>query len=279
MKEILSNNRYYAGVAKHQQNKQNNKKPQTVQQQNAYKKFQVGVSMPRTLFSIAVGIGLADTTFYRGLSGACFKVELGYKDKTYRYHLCEIFKDWTWYNFPSEYVKNTGERRGQPHSYHFQTFKHSAMVPLWNCFFPEGRKNKGYVPGTITKHQCKIGLAYWMFDDGSYNKSTNYITLHAERFSLTDKEAMCEELNSKFGLHCYPMKRSGGYHMIYLPVKDTPTIRDIMHTRPWAMLRKVPGGWNPSIDKNSVYSSLKSKIIRPNGGYESFIKTIQNSIF
>jgi hypothetical protein len=38
-----------------------------------------------------------------------------------------------------------------------------------------------------------------MFDDGSYNKRSKYITLHAERFTLNEKEAMCEELNNKFG--------------------------------------------------------------------------------
>jgi hypothetical protein len=40
------------------------------------------------------------------------------------------------------------------------------------------------------------------------------------------------------------------------------------------MHRKFPEGRNPSADKEYVYSSFKSKIILPNGGYESFIKTI-----
>lgn len=277
-KYFFSKNRFYAGVPKHQQNVQDNKKAQTNKQCNAYKKQQTGVIVPPTLFSIAVGIGQADRTFYRGPSGVCFKIELGHKDKAYRYHLCDIFKDWTWYDFPSEYVKNTGDRRGQPHSYHFQTFKHEAWNPQWNCFFHKGSTVKGYIPGTITKYLCEIGQAYWMFDDGSYNKRSKYITLHTERFTLNDKEAMCEELNRKFGLHSYPMKRSGGYDMIYLPTKDTPTMRNIMHMRPrpYVMHRKVPGGWDTSVNKDFVYSSLKSKILVPNG-YESFIKTINNS--
>jgi hypothetical protein len=53
------------------------------------------------------------------------------------------------------------------------------------------------------------------------------------------------------------MKRSGGYEMIYLPTKDTPTMRDILHLRPRpeVMLRKVPGGWDASVSKDYVYSS------------------------
>lgn len=236
MKKFFSNNRSYAGVPKQEQNVQNNKKPQTNKQRNAYTRYFINAVAPPTLFSIAVGIGQRDGTFYRGGSGVSFKIELGHKDKEYTYHLCELLKDWTWYAFPSEYVKIKGPRRGQPHSYHFSTFQHKAWrgiaPPLWDCFFHENSTGKSFVPGTITKHLCEIGQAYWIFDDGSYNKQSNYFTLHAERFNLKEKEAMCAELNSKFGLHCYPMKRSGGYHMIYLPTKDTPTIRDILHKRP-----------------------------------------------
>ena len=276
MKNFISNSRFYAGVPKHQQVEQDNKKPLTGKQRVAYSKFMKDAIVPTTLFSIRVGLGQADRTFYQGPSGVCFKIEYGHKDKQYRYHICDIFKDWTWYRYPSEYVKKSGERKGQPHSYHFQTFKHRAWRPQRRCFFPPGRRVKSYVPGTITEHLCEIGQAYWMYDDGSYNKGSNYYTLHAENFTLREKEIMCRELNRKFNQHCYPMKRSSGHDMIYLPTADTPTMAQILHKgpRPEVLHRKFPGGRDPSVNKDSVYSSLKSKIILPNGGYESFIKTI-----
>ena len=281
MKYYFSQNkRFYAGVPKHQQVVQNNKKPLTTKERNLYKNRQGKVIVPKTLFSIAVGQGLADSTFYGSSRGACVKFEYGYKDKAYRYHICDIYKDWTWYRFPSEYVKKSGEHKGQPHSYHFQTFKHPAWFPLVQCFFPKGRSTKSYVPGTITKHLCEIGLAYWVYDDGSFNKRSKYFTLHAEGFTLEEKAMMCEELNNKFNMHCYPMKRSGGYDMIYCPTKDTETLRQILHKRPRpeVITRKVPGGWDPSIDKDSVYSSLMNKIKLPCGGYESFINKLKKSL-
>jgi hypothetical protein len=118
---------------------------------------------------------------------------------------------------------------------------------LIRCFYPKGRTVKSYVPGTITEHLCEVGLAYWIYDDGSLNKKSKYFTLHAEAFTLEEKVMMCEELNKKFNMHCYPMKRSGGYDIIYCPTKDTDTICQILHKRPRpdVIMRKVPGGWSP----------------------------------
>lgn len=105
MKFFFSQKRFYAGVGKYNQVVQYNKKPLTAKQGHAYKKLQNNVVVPPTQFSIAVGLGLGDRTFNKGKSGAFFKIEYGHKHKAYRYHVCDIFKDWTWYEFPSEYVK------------------------------------------------------------------------------------------------------------------------------------------------------------------------------
>lgn len=233
------------------------------------------------MYSIAVGLGLADCTFYKGKSGVSFKIKYGYKDKAYRYHICNLFKDWTWHDFPSEYVKKSGDKCGLPNSYHFQTFNHPVWVPLENSFAkvkkPCGTNMKSYTPGTITEHLCEIGLRYWIFDDGSLDKKGNHYTLHTERYTLEEIEAMCAELNNKFHLHCYPVRRRSRrktYHMIYCPTKDTNTLRQIVLQRPLIMPRKVYGGPDPSIDQKVVYSSLMDKIKLPNGGYESFIKKL-----
>jgi len=93
-----------------------------------------------------------------------------------------------------------------------------------------------------------------MFDHGSFNKNKNFFTLHTEGFTVDNMKNMCEELNKKFNFNCYPMKRrlEGNYYMIYFPTKDTPTMREIMHKRSPVMLRKIPGGWDSSVDKDSV---------------------------
>lgn len=235
--------------------------------------------MPQTLYSIAVGLGLADSTFYTSKSGPCMKIEYGSPDKVYRYHICNLFKDWTWYEFPSEYVKKSGDKCGLPHSYYFQTFKHPVWFPLENSFVkvkkPCGTNMKSYAPGTITEDLCEIGLRYWIFDDGSLNKQKNYYTLHAERFTFEKKEAMCAELNNKFHLHSYPMHQGGGASMIYCPTKDTDTLRQIVLKKPLIMPRKVYGGPDPSVDQKVVYSSLMNKMKLPNRGYESFMKKLK----
>lgn len=277
MKIFFRNKRFYAGVPKHQQILQDNKKPLSNKTRRRYRKFMNGAVVPQTLFSIRLGLGLGDRTFYKGTDSASIKFEYGHKDKEYTYHICDIFRDWTWYSYPSQYVKKSGERKSQPHSYHFQTFKHKRWKELTDCFFLRGAiEVKGYAPGSITKHLCEIGLAYWMFNDGSYNKGYNYYTLHRETFSLSQKEAMCKELNRKFNLHCYLMKRSSGDYMIYFPTKDTPTVIEILHKRPrpLVMHRKFPNGWNSSVNKKDLYFLLKSKIALPNSGYSSFIKMV-----
>jgi hypothetical protein len=75
MRTFFNVKRMYAGVPKDQQVVQDNKKPLTNSQRNAYKKLLDNVVVPPTLFSIAVGIGLADRTFYRGPSGVSIIVD------------------------------------------------------------------------------------------------------------------------------------------------------------------------------------------------------------
>ncbi len=44
--------------------------------------------------------------------------------------------------------------------------------------------------------------------------------LHTEAFTYAETAQMCKELNAKFGLRSKPFKRSGKYHVIYIPKRD-----------------------------------------------------------
>lgn len=196
--------------------------------------------VPPLLFSIALGVVLGDGTMYKSKNHnlAQWKFEQSYKHYEYVEHLLEVFKEWSWYIKPSVYIAKRGDLRGSPRSYHFYVFKHEAWMPLWNLMIQDGQKV--YKAGTISTYLCSVGLRYWIFDDGSWNCSSQYMTLHTESFTYLEVTQMCLELNQKFGLSTAPLKKSGGYWIIYIPKKDMSFIKSIMIDVPACFVHKIP---------------------------------------
>lgn len=60
------------------------------------------------------------------------------------------------------------------------------------------------VPLNIYKLLTPIGLAFWIMDDGTYNKKGKYLVLCTDNFSHKEVLYLIYVLKSKFNLHCRP---------------------------------------------------------------------------
>lgn len=202
----------------------NNKKDGFHVNSKYWKSYKKGLPnvLPQNLFEVCVGILLGDATLYKTVnSGVKLKIEQGYKHEQYVQHLFCLFKHWTFYEKPFQYIpKNTQDF--QVKSVSFKTFAHPAFNSLWDLFMENSKKV--YKKGTIQNHLTLNGFCYWVADDGSLHK-TKSIILHTQCF--THKENLCisEELNAKFNFSTKVIVHKKKYWVIYIPVKDVKFLK------------------------------------------------------
>lgn len=70
-------------------------------------------------------------------------------------------------------------------------------------------------------------IAYWICDDGSWNKVGKYVTLSTESFKLEEVELLIETLNTKYDLKPYKIK-NGNAHKIVIPSYSIEKLRKIV---------------------------------------------------
>ena len=176
------------------------------------------------LFEILTGLILGDASIYRTKTNNTFiKFEYSYKHEDYAIHLHNKLKSLTYSESPSVYFAKKGSiEEGKPFSSFFYTFSHNSLNFFWDLFMVNGKKT--VKPNLVLKYLNEKGLAYWILDDGSYNKSKGYITLHTEGFTLDEVCLLCAELNQKFNLDTKPMEKKNyknknqpSYWIIYIP--------------------------------------------------------------
>lgn len=64
------------------------------------------------------------------------------------------------------------------------------------------------VPKILPNYLTSVGLAYWIMDDGSYNKHKGYIILCTDSYTKDDVLFLIRILKDKFNLSCGLVKRS-----------------------------------------------------------------------
>ena len=110
----------------------------------------------------------------------------------------------------------------------------------------------------------RVGLAYWIADDGSWNKVNKYVTLCTDSFTLVEVQQLIEILNTKFNLRCYKTK-SGNNFRIIIPSYSIPTYRKGENY----CLRISLQWWNIKLVCNCAFSSFLSRCITQLGFYPS----------
>jgi hypothetical protein len=194
--------------------------------------------LTQDLQSILVGLYLGD--LYVRKSAGCVNPRLEFGQGTihedYLLHLYELFKDFC---SSSPQIRNLpphSKTRKVYSSIYFRTYSLPCFNELYNTFYFEGKK---LIPSYIGDLLTPLSLAYWISDDGSFDKRDRALVLSTQSFTLAEVEVLVEVLTQKFGLKCTINKNNGGF-IIRISSKSLPvlqsSLKDIM---PSMMLHKI----------------------------------------
>lgn len=162
-------------------------------------------SLPKELFDILIGLLLGDLCAQKPSikANTFFRFEQGSIHKDYLIHLFNLF-----YNYCNSEPKTSerlpDKRTGKIYSrIQFNTYALPCFNQLYNLFYPEGKKK---VPLNIGELLNPLGLAYWICDDGYYDKKGKRVLLSTDSYTLAEVELLLEVLNTKFNLIAYANK-------------------------------------------------------------------------
>lgn len=163
------------------------------------------------LREILVGLLLGDLhgRFRCGKTSFCFKQGIIHDE--YIYHLYEIFKKYC-PSVPKIAQSLPDSRTGEKYtSIYFYTYTLPCFNELYHSFYISRVK---VIPENIGDLFTPVSLAYWIADDGCWNKIGRYVSLSAESFTLKEVEFLIKVLNNKFNLNCYKCKNGTAYKII-----------------------------------------------------------------
>lgn len=182
--------------------------------------------LPSYLMEIAIAMVLSDAGLAWTSNEVHMKIEQGYKQKEFVYHLFNLFKDYCFSTDPQAYIPKKGVRAGLVKSYWFKTFSHKSFTEVWNLFYVNGVKT--IKPGLVLNHINALGLAYWIMSDGSLQNDHKSMILHTQSFTKVENEMLSKELNSKFGLHSRVISHKHKYWVIFIPSQDSVTLSNLI---------------------------------------------------
>jgi hypothetical protein len=118
----------------------------------------------------------------------------------------------------------------------FQTRALPCFNEFFDLFYPEGKK---IVPLNIGDLLTPLGLAFWLCEDGTFEKSSQRVILCTESFAIDEVEVLIRVLNSKWDLNCYKSKRGASYR-IAIPRKSLPIVQNLCEPHmPVMMMHKI----------------------------------------
>lgn len=120
---------------------------------------------------------------------------------------------------------------------HFSTFTLPCFNEIYNLFYPSGVKT---VPLNIKELMTPLGLAYWIADDGSFNKSNRHVVLCTDSFTLSEVNLLISVLNDKFNLKCYIYKQ-GNSNRILIPSYSVSILQTLLAPVMPSMMRHKIG--------------------------------------
>jgi hypothetical protein len=200
-------------------------------------KEKAAFSIPSNLKEIFVGLLLGDLYGRSRYGNTRFVFKQGLIHKDYLYHLYELFSLFC----PSEPKVTRGlsdTRTGKIYSsISFSTYTLPCFNELYTLFYLSGKK---VIPNNIEDLLTPLSLAYWIADDGSWNKPQRYVSLSTESFTLAEVEVLIKVLNTKFNLSCYK-SRNGAAYKIIIPSYSVPVLQELLSPHIPPMLRHKIG--------------------------------------
>jgi hypothetical protein len=160
----------------------------------------------------------------------------GLVHEDYLLHLYELFKTYS-SQAPKITHSSPDKRTGKVYSHiRFFTYSLPCFNELFDLFYLTGKK---VVPTNIAELLTPLGLAYWICDDGCWDRNT--VRLATDGFTLEEVNLLVKVLNDKFGLKCGVIK-SGNNHTIRISSKSAPHLQTLLTPiMPPMMLYKIGG--------------------------------------
>ena len=92
----------------------------------------------------------------------------------------------------------------------FVTYSLPCFNYLYDLFYFEGKK---FVPLNIEEHFTALSLAYWLCDDGYYDKKNKRVIFATAEhsYSLEEISLLKDVLTNKFNLTCFINKHNNGF--------------------------------------------------------------------
>ena len=126
------------------------------------------------------------------------------KNKDYIMHLYSMFSEYV-LTPPKEMVrKKINKLTGKLQTdIAFSTLKYSIFNWTMEDFYVKvENKNIKFVPAKANENLTAVSLAYWIMDDGSYNKIKGCLILCTDSYSKEDVSRLISILKDKFNLSC-----------------------------------------------------------------------------
>ena len=127
-------------------------------------------SLSQELKDISIGLLLGDLYARKQKLGVnvCLAFRQGTIHEDYLLHLYELFKDFC-PSGPKIQIPKPDIRTGIVHrSIYFSTYTLPCFNEFYDLFYPEGKK---VVPANIAELLTPLSLAYWIFDDGCFDRT------------------------------------------------------------------------------------------------------------
>ena len=179
------------------------------------------------LKEILVGLLLGDLYGKKKGDYTLFSFKQGIIHQDYLNHLYSIFKDYT-ASAPKIVNNAPHPKTGKCYnSILFYTYSLPCFNELYDLFYVSPLVGKKMVPINIFYLLTPLSLAYWIADDGSWNKVGKYVTLCTESFTLEEILQLIEVLNKKFNLRCYKVKCGNGFRII-IPSYSITALQELL---------------------------------------------------
>lgn len=156
--------------------------------------------------------------------------------RDYLLHLYELYK--TYCRLPPVTTNLTPDKRtGKIYStIHFNTYSLPCFHELFDIFYIDGKK---IVPANIADLLTLPGLAYWICDDGNFDKSSGKIVLYTNGFNFEEVTLLAKTLTDKFNLKCTLNKNHGNF-VIRISPDSVPLLKNLLAPHmPSMMLSKI----------------------------------------
>ena len=176
---------------------------------------------------ILIGLLLGDlyARICKGYINARLRFEQGIVHQDYVEFLYRKFSPYCAME-PKTVSRAPDTKTGKVHSsIYFSTYSLPCFNEYYYLFYIAGKK---IVPLNIAELLTPRGLAYWISDDGSLDKSRLRVILCTESFTLEEVTLLVNVLNDKWNLECYINKTNNGGYRIVIPRRSLPILQSLL---------------------------------------------------